>query len=68
MATMASTRPIPDAAASTIETDAVLQVIESQARLLNLSAREAIDRVKRQEPVHGYIWDDIALLVSLLQE
>lgn len=68
MATMVSTRAVPDAAASTIERDAVLQVIELQARLLNLSAREAIDRVKRQEPVRGYIWDDIALLVSLLQE
>ena len=46
----------------------ILDVIAAQARLVGLSAREAIDRVKQGTPVHGYIWDDIALLVSLISE
>jgi hypothetical protein len=66
MATMA--RPQLEATSTSLDKAEVFSLIEEEARLIGLSAANAIEKVKSGAPVRGYIWDDLSLLVSLLAE
>ena len=64
------TRPeLNEGVSVSLDPQGLMDIIDQEARLVGMSGREAIDRVKTGgAPVHGYIWDDISLLVSLLPE
>lgn len=68
MAVMTPIRPLTNEPAATLGREELLSLIGEEARLVGLSAEEAIAQVRRGAPVHGYIWDDISLLVSLIAE
>jgi hypothetical protein len=68
MAVMTPALPQMEDASTTLSREGILSLIEKQAALVGKSGREAIAEVKRGTPVHGYIWDDISLLVALLSE
>lgn len=53
---------------TTLSHDDLLNLIGEEAGMLGLSAQEAVARVKAGTQSHGYIWDDISLLTSLLSE
>jgi len=63
------THPIPhlDASSVSMDRDEILALIETEARLIGLSLSEAIERTRKGHTGSGYIWDDISLLVSLLE-
>ena len=67
---MAVFAPAPrlDEGSVTLGREELMHLINEEARILGLSGEEAIAQVKRGIAVHGYIWDDISLLVSLLSE
>jgi len=67
MAVMSIARPVEEPS-TTLNREEVLSLIDDEARMLGLSRDEAIARVKGGSAAHGYVWDDISLLVSLLAE
>jgi len=46
----------------------VLSLIGEEARLVGLTAEQAMAKLASGVPVRGYIWEDISLLASLLSE
>ena len=60
--------PLLDDSSVTLGREDLFRLIGEEARMVGLSAEEAIAQVKRGAAVHGYVWDDISLLVSLLSE
>ncbi|GAC1436249.1 MAG: hypothetical protein NVS1B11_20310 [Terriglobales bacterium] len=62
------TQPGLESATSSIDRQELLSLMESEARLIGVSVENAISQIKSGKPDHGYIWDDLALLVALLAE
>lgn len=68
MAVMPIVRPRIEEDSVTLSREEVLSLIEGEAKMLGLTRDDAIARVKGGPTAHGYIWDDISLLVSLLSD
>ncbi len=69
MATITSRPELNEGVSVSLDPQGLMDIIDQEARLVGMSGREAIDRVRTcGAQVHGYIWDDISLLVSLLPE
>ena len=66
MATMA--KPHLEDTSTSLDKGELLSLIEEEARLVGLSAPAAIETIKKGKAAHGYIWDDLSLLVALLSE